>query len=214
MQFPVIKLTVTKWSFCALSLLCSIPPLCLSFDARSHPCKATPHLILSVLYTEVTTFLFCRVFSDAASRTMPCTHVHGRGTAWSTEPIGTAANTVVCRSAWRLAWAVMVSASLNVKLPHQLNFRVRALKYKYWTRRAGSKGRCYYFCDYVYFLYSLFGFNGSLLQKLVPATEYILKKLNATFYLTTLTIFLAIASLKFCKFWKFAILSFYLRIVL
>ncbi len=110
-------------------LLCSVPLLsqcfcsvfgsvyvtpCSSCGGRAHLWK--PHLILAILYTDVTMFLFCRGFSDAASRTMPCTRVRGRGTAWSTEPTGTAANTVACRSAWRSAWAVMVSASLAQQL--------------------------------------------------------------------------------------------------
>lgn len=114
--------TQAKWSFCALSLLIFYPnvfvlfswsvyiTLCSSCGGRAHLWK--PHLILAILYAEVTMFLFCRVFSDAASRTMPCTRVRGRGTVWSIEPTGTAANTVACRSAWRSAWAVMVSAGL------------------------------------------------------------------------------------------------------
>lgn len=77
------------------------------------PIKASPD-ISHLAHWRNDVFFCSRVFSDAASKIMPCTRVHGRGTAWSTEPTETAANTAVCRSAWRSAWAAMVS--LNVKL--------------------------------------------------------------------------------------------------
>lgn len=50
-----------------------------------------------------------RVSSVAVSRTMPCTLVPARGTAWSTELTVTAASTAAYRSVWLWAWAEMVN---------------------------------------------------------------------------------------------------------
>lgn len=150
-------------------LLCSVPPYLLSrcfcsvfwvslyyflFVMRW---QGTP-MILAILYADVTMFLFCRVFSDAASRTMPCTRVRGRGTAWSTEPTGTAANTVACRSAWRSAWAVMVSASLAHQLTENwiLETRTQIKVLHMWRGRVKGQLR-QTSCQQLWFL-QLFGF--------------------------------------------------------
>lgn len=134
---------------------------CSSCGGRAHLWK--PHLILAILYTDVTLFLFCRGFSDAASRTMPCTRVHGRGTAWSTEPTGTAANTVACRSAWRSAWAVMVSASLAHQLTENCILEIRTQIKVLHEERQGQRAAEGDFMQQFRFL-QLFGFIQSRLD--------------------------------------------------
>lgn len=59
-----------------------------------------------------------RVSSVAASRTMPCTLVPVRGTAWLTEPIVTAASTAAYRNVWLWAWAEMVKKKIHAKTMH------------------------------------------------------------------------------------------------